>query len=161
MFHTGKPFEEQCEGCTISQWNFQDATYLNEQGISYAVICEGPWDEVGAFREFMGYRQPWYSSYGVDDPIIGRDFGSIACFLRVGDRIYLTNETTGRGVEAIMGSLQLLDLTAFGRQEAWEDSPAGWPQRPTYTFWRRDGRPTAQWSRPGVSAVQEVDHHCH
>jgi hypothetical protein len=42
-----------------------------------------------------------------------------------------------------------MDLTAYGRQETWEDSPAGWPQQ-----WnvdpcnlRTDGRPTAQWSR--------------
>ena len=26
----------------------------------------------------------------------------------------------------------LLDLTPYGRQEDWEDSPLGWPQRPTY-----------------------------
>jgi predicted dithiol-disulfide oxidoreductase (DUF899 family) len=153
MFHTGKPFEEQCEGCTITQWNVQDATYLHEQGVSYAVVCEGPWDEVAAFRDFMGYELPWYSSAGVDDPVLGEDFGVIACFLRVGERIFLTYETTGRGVEAIMATLHLLDLTAYGRQESWEDSPDGWPQRPTYSSWRRDGRPTAQWTRPGATPV--------
>jgi hypothetical protein len=47
----------------------------------------------------------------------------------------------------------LLDLTVYGRQEGWEDSPAGWPQR-----WRENrvhggkpyrlnGRPIAQWLR--------------
>ena len=30
-----------------------------------------------------------------------------------------------------------LDLTPFGRQETWEDSPAGWPQTPPYEWWRR------------------------
>jgi predicted dithiol-disulfide oxidoreductase (DUF899 family) len=30
----------------------------------------------------------------------------------------------------------LLDLTAFGRQETWEDSPAGWPQTEPYQWWR-------------------------
>jgi len=30
----------------------------------------------------------------------------------------------------------LLDLTAFGRQEEWEDSPAGWPQTPPYSWWQ-------------------------
>ena len=153
MFHAGKPFEEQCEGCTITQWNFQDATYLHEQGVSYAVICEGPWDEVEPFKTFMGYRLPWYSAYGIDDPVLGRDFGSFAAFLRVGDQVFHTYETTGRGVEAIMGSLKLLDMTVYGRQESWEDAPDGWPQRPTYSSWRRDGRPTAQWTRPGATAV--------
>ena len=111
MFHTGKPFEEQCEGCTMTQWNFQDATYLNEQGVSYAVICEGPWNEVGPFSGFMGYTLPWYSAHGADDPVLGRDYGSIAAFLRDGDRVFVTYETTGRGVEAIMG------ITAAARHD--------------------------------------------
>ena len=161
MFHTGKPFEEQCEGCTITQWNFQDATYLHEAGVAYAVICEGPWEQVASFKTFMGYSVPWYSAHGIDDPVLGRDFGSIAAFVRVGDRVFHTYETTGRGVEAIMGSLKLLDMTAHGRQEAWEDSPEGWPQRPTYSFWRRDGRPSAQWTRPEATPVQGAGGHCH
>ena len=153
MFHTGRPVEEQCEGCTITQWNFQDATYLHEQGVSYAVIAEGPWEEVAPFREFMGYGAPWYAAHHLDDPVFGRDFGELVCFLRVDDRIHLTYRSTDRGVEAIMSSLKLLDMTVYGRQEAWEDSPAGWPQAPTYSAWRRDGRPTAQWTRPGATTV--------
>jgi hypothetical protein len=40
--------------------------------------------------------------------------------------------------------------TIYGRQETWEDSPAGWPQRWGLTGGenvRSNGRPTAQWSR--------------
>jgi len=45
-------------------------------------------------------------------------------------------------------SYRLLDLTVYGRQEMWEDSPAGWPQRlKGRDQIRTDGRPTAQWSR--------------
>jgi len=42
-----------------------------------------------------------------------------------------------------------MDLTVYGRQEKWEDSPAGWPQRWEVNgeIWRTNGRPTAQWSR--------------
>ncbi len=29
-------------------------------------------------------------------------------------------------------SYSLLDVTSYDRQEDWEDSPSGWPQRPTY-----------------------------
>ena len=54
----------------------------------------------------------------------------------------------GRGVEAMDNSYRLLDLTVYGRQERWEDSPAGWPQRPKGSHpYRTDGRPVAQWSR--------------
>jgi hypothetical protein len=40
-------------------------------------------------------------------------------------------------------------LTVYGRQEAWEDSPAGWPQQwdADANQLRTDGRPIAQWSR--------------
>jgi hypothetical protein len=42
----------------------------------------------------------------------------------------------------------LLDLTVYGRQEGWEDSPAGWPQQLNgKEVIRVDGRPTAQWPR--------------
>ncbi|WP_239127087.1 DUF899 family protein [Asanoa siamensis] len=88
--------------------------------------------------------------------------GVIACFLRQGDRFFLTYETTGRGVEAIMSSHKLLDLTVYGRQEVWEDSPAGWPQEPACSRWRRDGRPVPQWTRRGVTPVGAAPGpHCH
>ncbi|GIG92207.1 DUF899 family protein [Plantactinospora endophytica] len=161
MWHLGKPFEDQCEGCTASIWDFQNAAYLEERGISFAVFCEGPYEELAPFRDFMGYPHPWYSTHGIDDPAYAGG-GEIACFLRRDDRFFLTYETTGRGVEAIMSSHKLLDMTVYGRQEVWEDSPEGWPQEPSYTRWRRDGRPVPQWTRPGVGPVgAQPQQHCH
>jgi len=50
--------------------------------------------------------------------------------------------------EAMDNSYGLLDLTVYGRQETWENSPTGWPQRlKGKQVTRTDGRPTAQWSR--------------
>jgi hypothetical protein len=39
----------------------------------------------------------------------------------------------------------LLDMTVYGRQEGWEDSPDGWPRVPAH--FRLDGRPSR--SDPG------------
>jgi predicted dithiol-disulfide oxidoreductase (DUF899 family) len=159
MWHDGKPFEQQCPGCTISMWNFHDASYLHARGISFAVFCEGPWDQVRPFRDFMGYTVPWYSVHGVEDSCVAGglvdDRGLISCYLRQGDRVFLTNETVNRGVEIIIPSLKLIDMTVYGRQETWEDSPEGWPQGPKGALWYTDGRPTPQWTRPGVAAVAE------
>jgi predicted dithiol-disulfide oxidoreductase (DUF899 family) len=153
MWHLGEPFEGQCEGCTITIWNFQNAAYLQARGITFAVFAEGPYEELAPYREFMGYTHPWYATYGVDDPAIAGG-GNIACFLRRGDRVFLTYETTDRGTEPIMTSLLLLDMTVYGRQETWEDSPEGWPQPSAPCgWWRADGRPVAQWTRPGVTPV--------
>ena len=44
--------------------------------------------------------------------------------------------TLRRGVEALGSVWTLLDLTPLGRQETWEDSPAGYPQTPPYEWWR-------------------------
>ena len=161
MWHPGKPFEDQCEGCTATIWDFHDSAYLEERGVSFAVFGEGPYAEMAPFREFMGYTHPWYSTDGVDDPAYAGG-GVLACYLRRGDRFFLTYETTGRGVEAIMASHRLLDMTVHGRQEVWESSPEGWPQEPTYTRWRRAGRPVPQWTRPAATAVGPQDRpHCH
>ena len=58
-------------------------------------------------------------------------------FLRDGEEVYRTYFTSARGVEALGSVLTFLDLTPFGRQETWEDSPEGYPQTPPYTWWRR------------------------
>ena len=54
----------------------------------------------------------------------------LSVFLRDGERVYRTYSTQGRGVDGV----PLIDLTPYGRQESFEDSPEGWPQRKTYTF---------------------------
>jgi predicted dithiol-disulfide oxidoreductase (DUF899 family) len=72
----------------------------------------------------------------------------IVRYLRQGSNVFETYWTTSRGVEAMDNSYRLLDLTVYGRQETWEDSPAGWPQGNIMDTLRTDGRPTAQWSRP-------------
>jgi len=63
--------------------------------------------------------------------------------------VFETYWGSGRGTEAMAPSYGLLDMAVYGRQEAWEDSPAGWPQRweNTGEQFRVNGRPTAQWSR--------------
>ena len=103
----------------------------------------------------MGYTHPWYSTDGVEDPTLPED--ALAVFLRHGERVFLTYQTDGRGVEAMMPALQLLDLTVYGRQEEWEDSPTGWPQDEAQSWFRRDGRPIPQWTRPGADPVVRAD----
>jgi predicted dithiol-disulfide oxidoreductase (DUF899 family) len=94
---------------------------------------------------------PWYSAQdSLDTLLVGRRVGMmhIVCYLRQGSKVFETYWTTRRGVEAMDNSYRLLDLTAYGRQETWEDSPSGWPQRfKGKQVTRTDGRPTAQWAR--------------
>jgi hypothetical protein len=61
-------------------------------------------------------------------------------------RDFETYWTTRRGAEAMDNNYALMDLTVYGRQEPWEDSPAGWPQG-CGDYTRINGRPIAQWPR--------------
>lgn len=110
MWYDGAPHQGQCEGCTTTAWHLKDAVYLNARDVSFAVLTSGRPDEVASYVEFMGYTQPWYSVRDLDAPV-GHSMGSITCFLRDGDRVFLTYSTTGRGNERVNGSLGLLDLT--------------------------------------------------
>ena len=64
---------------------------------------------------------------------------SSTSILREDDRILRSYTTTGRGVEALGSTWTYLDLVPYGRQEAWEDTPAGRPQSEPYVWWRRHG----------------------
>jgi predicted dithiol-disulfide oxidoreductase (DUF899 family) len=151
MWHTGKPAAEQCVGCTFSTTHISELSYLHSRDVSYATFCQGPYEESSRYRDFMDWPVPWYSvpSDSVDELIAGRHFGILVSYLREGDQVYETYWTTGRGNELMAPSYGLLDLTVYGRQEFWEDSPEGWPQQwdSMGSQFRLDGRPTAQWSR--------------
>jgi len=150
MWYTGQPAAEQCEGCTHYTTQVGELSYLHARGVTYATFCQGPFQESVRYRELMGWEMPWYSAQGSLDALLtGRQVGKmhLVCYLRDGDRVFETYWTTRRGVEALDYSYALLDMTVYGRQETWEDSPPGWPQSPVMSYLRTDGRPTAQWSR--------------
>lgn len=150
MWHPDAPHHKQCEGCTHSQAAMNPAVlaYLAERDANYAVFSSGPWREIVAYRDFMGWTMPWYSTTDSPEVLATRNGGDLRCYLRDGDEVFQTYETKWRGIEAMMPALQLLDLTPYGRQETWEDSPVGWPQQDEAgAWWRRDGRPVAQWTR--------------
>ncbi|OZB92143.1 DUF899 family protein [Paenibacillus sp. XY044] len=151
MWHTGQPAAAQCEGCTLFNSQVRELAYLHARDVTYATFCQGPYEKSVRYRDFMGWDVPWYSAQDSLDALRGGSSFLLVCYLRHGDRVFETYGTTGRGVEVMSPSHGLLDLTVYGRQETWEDSPIGWPKcdgyRTSEHAWRTDGRPTAQWSR--------------
>jgi predicted dithiol-disulfide oxidoreductase (DUF899 family) len=152
MWYPGRPAPEQCEGCTWCTTQVTELSYLHSRDITYAVLCQGPYDESVRYRDFMGWDMPWYSAQAsLDALLVGRQSGvmHLVSYVRDGDRVFETYWTNYRGVEAMDNNYALIDLTVYGRQEPWEDSPPGWPQQ-----WgegparmRTGGRPIAQWPR--------------
>jgi predicted dithiol-disulfide oxidoreductase (DUF899 family) len=56
----------------------------------------------------------------------------LSVFFRMDDDVFHTYSAYARGVESLTDSFRLLDVTPYGRQQDFEVSPDGWPQRPTY-----------------------------
>jgi predicted dithiol-disulfide oxidoreductase (DUF899 family) len=152
MWHAGRPAPEQCEGCTFYTSQVRELSFVHSRDVTYATLCQGPYEESARYRDFMGWEMPWYSAPrdSLDTLLVGRRVGMmhIVCYLRQGSSVFETYWTTRRGVEVMDNSYRLLDLTVYGRQEAWEVSPTDWLQRPKGQHpYRTDGRPIVQWPR--------------
>jgi predicted dithiol-disulfide oxidoreductase (DUF899 family) len=65
---------------------------------------------------------------GFSDDDLRGDFPGASVFLRRGDEVFHTYSAYARGLDHSAVGYPFLDLTPYGRQEPWEDSPAGWPQ---------------------------------
>ena len=63
--------------------------------------------------------------------IEGEEHG-LSVFFRLGDEVFHTYSVYARGTEPLTDARALLDMTPYGRQQDFEDSPPGWPQKPTY-----------------------------
>ncbi len=77
-------------------------------------------------------REEWLELKGEKAGSFEGEVPGLSVFFRVGDDVYHTYSSFARGVENLTDSYDLLDMTPYGRQEDWEDSPEGFPQKPTY-----------------------------
>ncbi|HEY0387889.1 MAG TPA: DUF899 family protein [Gaiellales bacterium] len=172
MWYAGAPAAAQCEGCTKDNAQVRELSYLHSRDVTFAVFCQGPFAESDRYRAFLGWEMPFYSvpETSRDALIAGRHFGMNVCYLRDGDRVYETYWTTGRGNETMGSAYPMLDMTVYGRQESWEESPDGWPQIYPGTrseqmrtdedgraVRRPGGRPIPQW--PQLAAGHSDDIH--
>jgi predicted dithiol-disulfide oxidoreductase (DUF899 family) len=161
MWRAGRPAAEQCEGCTLYTAQVRELSFLHSRDVTYATFCQGPYEESARYRDFMGWEMPWYSAQdSLDTLLVGRRAGMmhIVCYMRQGNKVFETYWTTRRGVEAMGNSYPLLDMTVYGRQEWWEDSPTGWPQpwKEEDDHYRTDGRPIVQWPRVKAGYSDEL-----
>ena len=140
-----------CDGCSMFVDQIGHLAHLHARDTSFALVSRAPIAKIEAYRKRMGWTIPWYSSFEGDfnvdfdvgpetpQPDVyqdGETFG-LSVFLRDGDSLFRTYFTTARGVEALGSVWTFLDVTPLGRQENWEDSPAGYRQTKPYEWWRR------------------------
>jgi predicted dithiol-disulfide oxidoreductase (DUF899 family) len=129
-----------CGGCCTFADNLAEhaQAHLGARDTRLILMARAPQEEIEPVRRRMAWTVPWYSSHGSDfndDLGLGGGFG-LSVLLRDRDEVFRTYFTTARGVDRLRLDFNLLDLTPYGRQEAWEDSPAGWPQTPAMQWLR-------------------------
>jgi predicted dithiol-disulfide oxidoreductase (DUF899 family) len=129
-----------CEGCSMVMDNVgHNLAHVNARDTTFVFTSPAPQNEIIALQKRMGWNAPWYSDHGrrfADAFDAGNGF-AVNVFIRDDENcIYRTYFTAARGGELFDTHFRLLDLTPYGRQEMWEDSPRGWPQTPPYEWWR-------------------------
>jgi predicted dithiol-disulfide oxidoreductase (DUF899 family) len=152
-------WEKGCPGCTSFVNALGDLSMLAARDTTFAVISRAPLATLEAYKASQGWNIRWYSSYGtafnydfhvtLDDSVVPMEYNyrstsmtgetlkkgeghGLSVFFGLGDEVFHTYSTYGRGTENLTNAYTLLDTTPYGRQEDFEDSPAGWPQKPTY-----------------------------
>jgi len=131
-------WDNGCMGCTGYVNDLGDLSELTVRNTQFVIISRAPLEKLQQYKERMGWERPWYSSFGTDfnyDFLVTTEDGEthgLSVFFRIGDELFHTYSTYKRGCESLSDVYRLLDVTPYGRQEDWEDSPPGWPQRPTY-----------------------------
>jgi predicted dithiol-disulfide oxidoreductase (DUF899 family) len=152
----GPDWDAACPSCMnfIDELSDGLLAHLRARETAFALVSRAPLAKIEAYRTRRGWAVPWYSSYGSDfnydfqvsldqsvpqvhynyrpapDLLGGErstEMPGASCFLREGREIFPTYLTYGRGNEYIPSLSRMLDLTALGRQEAWEEPRAGPP----------------------------------
>lgn len=128
--------DDYCPGCTGFTNNVPAAALasITDLGVTWVTVSNMPLAQIEAYKARKGWTLPFVSSHGTS---FSADCGAnsgfmLSVFLRDGQDVYLTYNTTQRGVDRLVFVNSIMDLTPYGRQQDWEDSPAGWPQHPTY-----------------------------
>ena len=146
----GPDWDAACPGCTADVDEMADGlfTHLRSRDTEFALVSRAPLAKLRAYADSRGWTVPWYSSLGSDfnydfqvtldkdRPQLDYNYRSVpdalgdadstelpgvSCFLRDGEQIYHTYSTFARGTDTLGSSYSLLDLTAMGRQEDWEE----------------------------------------
>ena len=136
--------DEGCHACSYVADNFAGSlVHLAACGTAFAVVSRAPLAKIAPFKQRMGWTFPWLSSNGTD---FNHDFGvtldathttynyapvseqpegrpdegereGLSVFFRDGDRVFHSYSTYQRGLDPLLNTYNLLDLTPLGRQE--------------------------------------------
>lgn len=134
-FMFGPGWKEGCVGCSFLADHLEGPRlHLAARDVTLVVVSRAPFAELEAFRERMGWRFKWVSSFGSrfnydyhasftqDEVAAGKAMGeeqsATSVFYKdATDEIFHTYWTSGRGDEGLLGTYVLLDMVPKGRDE--------------------------------------------
>jgi predicted dithiol-disulfide oxidoreductase (DUF899 family) len=143
-FMLGPDWEEGCKSCSYLADHFDGANWhLPHRDVTFVVISRAPLSKLESYKKRMGWRFKWLSSHGndfnfeyhvsftKDDEAKGKvyynygmgefmsdELPGLSVFYKdkKGD-VFHTYSTYARGLDILVGTYNLLDLTPLGRQE--------------------------------------------
>jgi predicted dithiol-disulfide oxidoreductase (DUF899 family) len=155
-------WDKGCPGCTGYVSSLGDLSMLDDRDTTFVLVSRAPLTKLEAYKAKMGWNRTWVSSFGsdfnydfhvtLDEKVAPPEYNyrnqadveaigghlpegeahGLSVFFRLDDEIFHTYSAYARGTESLTDAYSLLDTTPYGRQEDFEDSPPGWPQKPTY-----------------------------
>lgn len=145
-------WEQGCKSCSYMA-DHTDPTLLHlaQRDTAFVAVSLAPLGEIERFRQRMGWKFPWVSSYGTEfnrdfhvtftaeekengtgdynfgSKPPGQEMPGVSVFWKddTGE-VFHTYSTYGRGVEVMMHTYKLLDLTPKGRDEDGLDFTMAW-----------------------------------
>jgi predicted dithiol-disulfide oxidoreductase (DUF899 family) len=144
QFMLAPGWEQGCKSCSYMADHTDGMTiHLAHRDATMVAISRAPFAEIERFRQRMGWKFKWVSSYGTDfnydfgvsftpeevaNGKINYNFGNrplsieelpgVSVFAKdEAGNVFHTYSTYGRGVEVMMGTYRMLDLTPKGRDE--------------------------------------------
>lgn len=130
--------DHACRGCSLGADQVSHPAHLNARDTTLVYVSRAPQADIAGLKARMGWEHiPWVTITDNFDADFGVDewHGHNVFYRDDEGRIFRTYFINNRADEAMGTVWSYLDLTALGRQEAWEDSPDGYPQTPTYKWW--------------------------
>jgi predicted dithiol-disulfide oxidoreductase (DUF899 family) len=150
MFHPD--WDVGCKSCSFWADRFDPIViHLNQRDVSLAAISRAPYERLAAFKRRMGWTFEWVSSHGnsfnhdfavsFTPEELAQDgnnynFGTkrfggpeapgLSVFIREDGAIYRTYSCYTRGLDALNGAYQYLDVVPKGRDEAALSHPMAW-----------------------------------
>src|ERR1700750_3059505 len=130
--------DHACIGCSLGADQVGHLAHLHARDTTLAYVSRAPQADITRLKARMGWEEiPWYTITGSFDADFGVDeWHGHNVFIHDGEKVFRTYFINSRADETMGTVWSFLDATPLGRQEAWEDSPAGYPQTKPYRWWK-------------------------